>query len=102
MSDHNAAKQAESLAWATRDHLPWTPEDDRIIRDNSWSLTEMARQTQRTYYAVDSRRKVLGIKMRDSNGRAPAVTPESPFDFDPDTVCPDCFTIRAAAGDCLC
>ncbi|UOK18178.1 hypothetical protein SEA_CLAYDA5_25 [Microbacterium phage Clayda5] len=27
---------------------------------------------------------------------------ESPFDFDPQDVCPDCHTIRASSGACLC
>lgn len=31
-----------------------------------------------------------------------AVCPPTRFDFDPATVCPDCFTVRATTGACNC
>ncbi|MBN9210537.1 MAG: hypothetical protein BGO45_04760 [Microbacterium sp. 71-36] len=31
-----------------------------------------------------------------------AACPRTKFDFDPDTVCPDCFTVRATTGACAC
>lgn len=31
-----------------------------------------------------------------------AACPPTKFDFDPDTVCPVCFTVRATTGACNC
>lgn len=31
-----------------------------------------------------------------------ASCPRTKFDFDPATVCPDCFTVRATTGACNC
>lgn len=48
-------RQAETAPHARNAHLPWTPEDDRVVV--AFPAAEAARRLGRTYYAVVQRRQ---------------------------------------------
>lgn len=52
----------------------WTPEEDELLRElagDGWSATEVAAHIGRTYWAVVSRAKKLGVRFSGKPGRPP-------------------------------
>jgi len=45
-------------------HVPWTPEEDEIVKDKSLSSNEAQHKLNRTLDAVRGRRRLLGVRTR--------------------------------------
>lgn len=101
MQDHNywrAAAQERSKVGATRDGLPWTQDEDTLLRgleSHALDVVEGTSETlRRTVYSVEQRLRQLGLTDAAVRNSSPA--------FDPGTVevCPDCHIALPRTGIC--
>jgi hypothetical protein len=103
-TEYGRQAQARTLPHATRDGEHWTDEDVAAAHDLSLTNLDLALKLRRSFWAVHEKRTRLGIKTYERTGERgrPART-DSPFDLQStEKVCPDCFTICASSGACLC